>query len=292
MFEGVITAIITPFRNGKIDEQAFEKLIENQIAGDVTGIVPCGTTGESATLSLEEHEYVIELAIKFAKNRVKIIAGTGSNSTDDAVRLTMHAKTAGADAALVITPYYNKPTQDGLYRHFKAISENVDIPIILYNVPGRTGVNMMPETVLKLTELHTVSGIKEASGDINQISEIIRLCGNKIDVLSGDDSLFFPILALGGKGIISVVSNIIPSEMVMLYNKFIAGDISGAREQHYKYSQLMKAMFFESNPIPVKTSAAHMNLCSNEIRLPLCNMSKDNYNKLLSVLKDYSLIFM
>ncbi|MBP7653475.1 4-hydroxy-tetrahydrodipicolinate synthase [Candidatus Dependentiae bacterium] len=290
MFEGVTTAIITPFKNGKIDENAFEKLIDIQIENKVDGIVPCGTTGESATLSLEEHEYVIELAIKRGKNKIKIIAGTGSNSTNDAIRLTMHAKSSGADGALIITPYYNKPTQDGLYRHFKTIAENVDIPIILYNVPGRTGVNMLPETVARLSEINNIVGIKEASGDVSQISEIIRLCGDKINVISGDDALFFPILALGGKGVISVIANLIPAQIVELYRSYVNNEIEKSRNIHFQYSQLMKIMFIESNPIPVKTAASLMGLCDFEIRLPLCNMKKENYNSLVHVLKDYKLI--
>nr|HPG31955.1 4-hydroxy-tetrahydrodipicolinate synthase [bacterium] len=250
MFEGVTTAIITPFKNGKIDESAFEKLIDIQIENNANGIVPCGTTGESATLSLEEHEYVIELAIRRGKNKINIIAGTGSNSTNDAIRLTMHAKNAGADGALIITPYYNKPTQDGLYRHFKTIAENVDIPIILYNVPGRTGVNMLPETVARLSEIPNIAGIKEASGDVSQISEIIRLCGNNLNVISGDDALFFPILALGGKGVISVIANIIPGKIAELYDSFMKNKYDKARSIHYEFLPLMKSMFIESNPIP------------------------------------------
>lgn len=290
MFIGVMTAVITPMKNGRIDETAFENLINYQIQSGVTGIVPCGTTGESATLSLEEHEYVIELAVKYAHNKIKVIAGAGSNSTDDAIRLTMHAKSAGADAALVITPYYNKPTQDGLFRHFKAVAENVDIPIVLYNVPGRTAVNMLPETVQRLTEIANIAAIKEACGDINQVSDVIRLCGSKINVLSGDDSMFLPILAIGGTGLISVVSNIIPKQMSELYNKFVNDDLESAKKIHYDYFKLMKAMFYETNPIPVKTAAALMNMCSNELRLPLCSMSKENNNKLISLLKEYNLI--
>ena len=290
MFEGVTTAIITPFKNGKIDESAFEKLIDIQIENKANGIVPCGTTGESATLSLEEHEYLIELAIRRGKNKINIIAGTGSNSTNDAIRLTLHAKNAGADGALIITPYYNKPTQDGLYRHFKTIAENVDIPIILYNVPGRTGVNMLPETVARLSEISNIAGIKEASGDVSQISEIIRLCGDKLNVISGDDALFFPILALGGKGVISVIANIIPGKIAELYDSFMNNQYEKARNLHYEFLPLMKSMFIESNPIPVKTAASLMGLCDFEIRLPLCNMKKENYNSLLKTLKEYKLV--
>ena len=210
MFTGALIAIVTPFRNGKVDERAFGDLIEWQIANGTNGIVPCGTTGESATLSHQEHHRVVELTVEVVNQRVPVIAGTGSNSTAEAVSLTKHAKQAGADGALLITPYYNKPTQEGLYRHYKVIAESVDLPQILYNIPGRTGVNMLPSTVARLCGLQSIVGIKEGSGSVQQASEIAHTCGDRMTVLAGDDALTLPMMAVGGKGVISVTSNIAP----------------------------------------------------------------------------------
>ncbi len=288
--KGAIVAIVTPFRDGKVDEKALADLIEFQISNGTDGIVPCGTTGESATLSYEEHEFVVEFTVKHVKGRVPVIAGTGSNSTHEAIELTKHAKKVGADAALIITPYYNKPTQEGMYRHFKAIAEEVDIPIILYNVPGRTGVNLLPETVARLSKIRNIIGIKEASGSLQQISDIIRLTGNDFTVLSGDDFIVLPLLAVGGKGVISVVSNVAPADMAELCDAFFAGDLKKARDLHYKLLPLCHAMFIETNPIPVKTSLGLMGKINPELRLPLCSMSEANLNKLKQIMKDYGLI--
>ena len=234
MFKGSIVAIVTPFKDGKIDEHAYRELIEFQIENGTSAIVPCGTTGESATLNIGEHGRVIDIAISAVNNRVPVIAGTGGNSTSEAIELTGHAKKAGADATLQVTPYYNKPTQEGLYQHFKAIAEAVPLPQVLYNVPGRTSVNMLPETVARLAELPEVVAIKEASGDIGQMAEIVRLAGDKITLLSGDDNLTLPVLSIGGKGVVSVVANIVPADSAALIKTWEDGNITGARDLFYK----------------------------------------------------------
>lgn len=290
MFRGSIVAIVTPFKDGKIDEKAFRDLIEFQINNGTDGIVPCGTTGESATLSHEEHEKIIGLTIEAVNGRVPVIAGTGSNNTAEAARLTRHAKKAGANAALLITPYYNKPTQEGLYQHYRKVAEEVDIPIILYNVPGRTGVNMLPETVARLAEIKNIVGIKEATGDLKQISDVISICPKDFLLLSGDDFTVYPTLAIGGHGVISVVANVAPKDMADLCDAYFAGDMKKASELHYKLLPLSGAMFYETNPIPVKTALSLMGKVSGEMRLPLCSMSEGNLNKLKKVMKDYGLI--
>ncbi len=290
MFRGSIVAIVTPFRDGKVDEKALRDLIEFQVENGTDGIVPCGTTGESATLSIDEHERVIALTIEAANKRVPVIAGTGSNNTAEAVRLTKHAKKAGADAALLITPYYNKPTQEGLYQHYKKVAEEVDIQIILYNVPGRTGVNMLPETVARLAEIKNIVGIKEATGDLTQISNVISLCPKEFLILSGDDFTVYPTLAIGGHGVISVVANVAPRDMAGLCDAWFAGDMKKANELHYKLLPLNAAMFCETNPIPVKTALSLMGKVSGEMRLPLCSMSEGNFNKLKKVMIDYGLL--
>ncbi len=290
MFKGAIVAIVTPFKDNRVDEEALKRLIEFQIENGTDAIVPCGTTGESATLSYEEHERVIDITIEAVGGRVPVIAGTGSNSTEEALKLTKYAEKAKADAALLITPYYNRPTQEGLYLHFKRIAESVSIPLILYNVPSRTGVNMLPETVARLSELKNVVGIKEASGSLQQASQIIHLCGDKITLLSGDDFIVLPILSIGGQGVISVVSNVAPKDMAELYDSFVSGDLERARRLHYKLLPLTKGLFLETNPIPVKTALALMGMISNELRLPLSPMSESNLNKLKNILKEYGLI--
>src|SRR5512146_127003 len=238
MFTGSLIAIVTPFRNGKLDERAFGELIEWQIANGTNGIVPCGTTGESATLTHEEHHRVVKLAVEVANRRVPVIAGTGSNSTEEAISLTRHAKEAGADGALLITPYYNKPTQEGLYRHYKAVAEAVEIPQILYNIPGRTGVNMVPATVARLCGLKNIVGIKEGSGSVQQASEIVQTCGERITVLAGDDALTLPMMAVGAKGVITVAANLVPKEMAHLVSAFFAGQVDEARKLHFMLSPL------------------------------------------------------
>ncbi|OGW51351.1 MAG: 4-hydroxy-tetrahydrodipicolinate synthase [Nitrospirae bacterium RBG_19FT_COMBO_42_15] len=290
MFKGSMVAIVTPFKNGKVDEKALGDLIEFQILNGTDGIVPCGTTGESATLSYEEHNRVIEFTIESVKRRVPVIAGTGSNSTDEAIMLTRHAKKAKADAALLITPYYNKPTQEGLYRHYKKIAEDVDIPLVLYNVPGRTGVNMLPQTVARLSEIKNIVAIKEATGSLQQISETIQLCGERIAILSGDDFTALPTYAVGGKGVISVTANIIPKDMSAMWDAFEKGDLKEANRLHYKTFNLHGLMFCETNPIPVKTALSLMGKCTAEFRLPLCPMSDANLEKLKKGLKEYGLI--
>ena len=289
MFHGAIVAIVTPFRNGKLDAKALARLVKLQIREGTNGIVPCGTTGESPTLSFEEHERVIDLVVAAAAGRVPVIAGTGSNNTKEAVVLTRYARKAGADAALVITPYYNKPTQEGLYRHFRAVAEAADLPIVLYNVPGRTGVNLMPETVARLSGIPNIVGVKEASGNLNQVCDILRLVPRTFCVLSGDDGLFFPMLALGAKGVISVASNVAPRPMADLYDSFVMGEISRAREIHFRLWPLFHALFVETNPIPVKTGLAMMKRIREEIRLPLCPMSESNRKLLAKVIADLKL---
>jgi 4-hydroxy-tetrahydrodipicolinate synthase len=291
MFRGSITAIVTPFKNNKIDEKAFRDLIEFQIKNGSTGIVPCGTTGESATLNFEEHDRVIEMAIEFARKRIQVIAGTGSNSTDEAIMLTKHAAKAGADASLQVSPYYNRPTQKGLYEHFKAIAGSVEIPMILYNIASRTGVNIEPETMAKLAcDSKNIVAVKEASGNLDQMSRIKALCPANFELLSGDDSLTLPVLSIGGTGIISVVSNIVPGDVADLVSAFESGDMKKAQSLHYKLLPLIKAVFIETNPIPVKTAMGLMGLCEPDLRLPMCSMSPDNLEKLKKALKDYGLL--
>lgn len=290
MFKGSIVAIVTPFKDGKVDEEAYRELIEFQIENGTSAIVPCGTTGESATLNMEEHARVIEVAIEAVNKRVPVIAGTGGNSTQEAIELTEHAKKVGADATLQVTPYYNKPTQEGLYQHFKAIADAVPLPQVLYNVPGRTSVNMLPETVARLAELPEVVAIKEASGNLGQMAEIIRLAGDKITLLSGDDNLTLPVLAVGGTGVVSVVANIVPRDTADMVKAWENGDVDKAKELYYKLLPLCQAMFYETNPIPVKTSLALMGKIREEMRLPLCSMSPANLERLKKVLGEYGLI--
>ena len=291
MLHGSLVAIVTPFKNNKIDEKALETLIEFQIKNGTHGIVPCGTTGESPTLSHEEHESVIKFTIENVNKRVPVVAGTGSNSTQEAIRLTQYAQDAGADAALVIVPYYNKPTQNGLVTHFKTVADNTDIPIILYNVPGRTGVNMLPETIAELnSNCKNIVGVKEASSSLEQASKILHLCGKNFILLSGDDAINFPLLAIGGKGFITVTANIVPKDVSELYNTFTNGDVEEAKRIHYKLLPLNEALFYETNPIPVKTTLSLMGMIENEFRSPLCEMSSDNLSKLKATLANYGLV--
>ncbi|MBX3329278.1 MAG: 4-hydroxy-tetrahydrodipicolinate synthase [Nitrospira sp.] len=290
MFAGSLIAIVTPFRQGKVDERALAELIEWQIANGTNGIVPCGTTGESATLSHSEHNRVIELTVEVVHGRVPVIAGTGSNSTEEAIALTKHAKQAGADGALLITPYYNKPTQEGLYRHYRAVAEAVDLPLVLYNIPGRTGVNMLPSTIARLSTVNTIVGVKEGSGSVQQASDIVQMCGDRLTVLAGDDSLTLPMMAVGGKGVITVTANIMPMEMAGLVKAFADGRIDEARRIHFKLSPIFAALFYETNPIPVKEALGIMKKIDPELRLPLCPMGQDTREKLIRVLKDAALI--
>lgn len=290
MFKGSIVAIVTPFKNGEIDEEAYRELIEFQIENGTSGIVPCGTTGESATLTMAEHNRVIDIALDAVKKRVPVIAGTGGNSTSEAIELTAHAKRAGADGTLQVTPYYNKPTQEGLYQHFKAIANAVALPQVLYNVPGRTSVNMLPETVARLAELPEVVAIKEASGSLVQMAEIVNLSGDKITLLSGDDNLTLPLLSIGGKGVISVVANIVPKDSADMVQAWLNGRAEEAKDLFLKLFPLCQAMFYETNPIPVKTSLGLMGKASDEMRLPLCPMAPANLEKLKRALRAYGLI--
>jgi len=290
MFKGSIVAIVTPFKNGEIDEEKLRELVEFQIENGTDGIVPCGTTGEASTLDYREHDRVVEIVVHQAKKRVPVIAGTGSNSTKEAIEITEHAKRAGADGALLITPYYNKPSQEGLYRHYKTVAEAVAIPQILYNVPGRTAVNMLPRTVARLAEIPNIVAIKEASGSLQQASEIIALCGDMIDVISGDDFITFPLMACGGVGVISVTANIMPKEVADMIDFFNAGNMEEARQLHLKLLKISNAMFIETNPVPVKTALGLMGKCSDDVRLPLAPMSEENTAKLAAIMKEYGLI--
>jgi len=290
MFQGAITALVTPFRDGRVDEEAYRQLIDWQIAQGVNGLVPCGTTGESATLSHEEHNRVIDIAVEEARGRVPVIAGTGSNRTAEAVRLTRHAKEAGADGALLITPYYNKPTQEGLYHHYRTVAEQAKFPLVLYNVPGRTGVNLLPDTVARLAGLPEVVGIKEATGDLKQVSDVLEKCGDRLSVLSGDDFTVLPLLALGGQGVISVLSNVAPADVAAMVEAFAAGDLARAREIHFRTMPVARALFVETNPIPVKTALALMGRVGPELRLPLCPLQETNAKKLAAALRDYGLL--
>jgi 4-hydroxy-tetrahydrodipicolinate synthase len=290
MFKGSIVAIVTPFNNGAVDEKKLRELVDFQISNGTDAIVACGTTGESSTLDNVEHLNVIRIVFQQVAGRVPVIAGTGSNSTAEAINLTREAKEIGVSGVLLVTPYYNKPTQEGLYRHYTAIADAVEIPQILYNVPGRTGVNLLPETVARLAPHRNIVAIKEATGSLQQASEIMALCGDQIDVLSGDDFITFPMMACGAKGVISVLANIMPKEVGDLTDAFFAGDLEKARQLHLKTLKIGNAMFIESNPIPVKTALGLMGKCSDEVRLPLCEMSAGNKAKLAAIMKEYNLI--
>lgn len=294
MYSGSLVAIVTPFKDGRFDEKAFGEMIEFQITEGSSGIIPCGTTGESATLSHEEHNRVVELAVELARGRVPVIAGTGSNSTTEAIALTAQAKKVGADGALLICPYYNRPSQEGLYRHFKEIAGAVDLPLTIYNIPGRTGVNLLPQTVERLVAPDSgeknIVAIKEASGSLDQVGEVIRRCGDRLAVLSGDDGLTLPILSLGGRGVISASANVLPKEFTSMIQAGLKNDWDAARRIHFKMAPLVDALFIETNPVPVKTALALMGKCSEELRLPLCSMTRDNRAILEKTMKDYGLI--
>lgn len=292
MFKGSIVALVTPFtKKGEVDEAALKNLVAFHIKNGTDGLVPCGTTGESATLNYEEHERTIEICVKAAKGKVPVIAGTGSNSTQEAIDMSRFAKKVGADGLLLVSPYYNKPTQKGLYLHFKAIADAVDLPIILYNIASRTAVNIEPETVARLvSDCKNIVGIKEASGSLDQMSRIIALCGKKLTMLSGDDSMTLPLMAIGGEGIISVVANIIPKDVKAMVHAFGSGDIKEARRLHYKMLPLIKAVFIETNPIPIKTAMGLLGMCEPSLRLPMCEMMPQNLEILKKALKDYGLI--
>ena len=288
MFKGSFVALVTPFKDGKIDEEKFRELIEFQIKNGTNGLVPCGCTGEAATLVHEEQKAAIKMAVETVNKRIPVIAGTGSNSTREALDLTAYAKKAGADGALLITPYYNKPTPEGLYRHYEKVAKGVDIPVVLYNVPSRTGISMLPETVARLSEIENIVAIKEASGSMDQTSEILSRCD--ITVLSGDDSATVPLMAIGAKGVISVTANIVPDKIAAMVGAFLAGRTDEARELHLALFKLSRAMFIETNPIPVKAALKLMGMLNGELRLPLCEMRDENEKKLKQVLLEYKLL--
>ncbi|MBF0345591.1 MAG: 4-hydroxy-tetrahydrodipicolinate synthase [Nitrospirae bacterium] len=290
MFKGSMVALVTPFKDGVFDEKAYGDLIQWHIAEGISAIVPCGTTGESATLEYDEHYRVIEVAVEAAAKRISVIAGTGANATDETIKMTKKAKSLGVDGVLLVCPYYNKPTQEGLFRHYRAIAEAVDIPQVLYNVPGRTALNMLPTTVARLSAFENIVAIKEASGDMRQVSEVIRLCGDRMTILSGDDFTTFALMMLGGKGVISVTANLMPKAVAQMCSLVESGQIDKAREAHYGLDILNGIMFVETNPIPVKTALALMGKINEEFRLPLCEMSYDNKEKLKTVLTAYKLI--
>lgn len=291
IFRGAFTALITPFKDGKVDEEAFRELIETQIEQGIDGLVPCGTTGESATLSHEEHEKVVRICVEQVRKRVPVLAGAGSNNTAEAIRLTQFAKSVGADGVLHITPYYNKPTQEGLYQHFKAIAAEAPLPIIMYNVPGRTGCNMLPATVARLAkDIPEVVGIKEATGSLVAASDILELCPSSFQVLSGDDFVALPMMAIGGCGVISVTSNIVPDRVSRLCHAFFEGNLEKARRIHFELMPLHRAMFLETNPIPVKTAYSLLKGRKLELRLPLVPLQSSNLEKLTEVLKASGLL--
>ncbi|RPJ08524.1 MAG: 4-hydroxy-tetrahydrodipicolinate synthase [Spirochaetaceae bacterium] len=291
MFKGVYTAIVTPFtKDNKIDEKVLRKLIDIQIENKISGIVPVGTTGESPTLSHEEHHRVIEIVIDQVKGRVPVIAGTGSNSTDEAIELTAHAKKAGASASLQVAPYYNKPTDEGFLRHFTAIADAVDLPMIVYNIPGRTGKNIENHVMLHLANHKNIVGVKEASGNIGQVMDLIQARPGDFCVLSGDDNLAYAMMALGAEGVVSVASNLIPAEMMKLVNLIFAGKWDEALLLHYSLLPLFKAIFIETNPIPIKAALAMKGLLQEIYRLPMCPMVQANREKLGRVLKEMGII--
>lgn len=272
MFEGVFSALVTPFKDGRIDVDALERLIEQQIAGGVHGVVPCGTTGESATLTPAEHKALIRDTVRIVAGRVPVLAGTGSNATAESIELTRAAREAGAAGALLIAPYYNKPGQEGLYRHYRAVAEAVDLPLVLYDVPGRTGVTIAEETVRRLSKISNIVAIKEASANMERASWLRRDCAGDITLISGDDATFLPFLSVGGAGIISVAANVAPARMVALWQAWNAGDVTAARRAHESLLELNRLLFVETNPIPVKAAVAMLGLCGPEIRLPLTPM--------------------
>jgi 4-hydroxy-tetrahydrodipicolinate synthase len=290
MFKGVITALVTPFRGDAVDEEALRRLVDEQIRAGIDGFVPVGTTGESPTVSVEEHIRIIKIVVEETRKRVPVIAGTGANSTREAIELTREARAVGADGTLQVTPYYNRPTQDGLYRHFKAIADAVPLPIVVYNVPGRTGCDLLPETMERLCEVPLVVGIKEATGSAQRAAQIIARVGDRMVVLSGDDATAFPLYALGAHGCISVVSNVAPADMAAMWDAAAAGNWNKARELHYRVFPLSEGLFIEANPIPVKAALAMMGKITDEIRAPLYPMAGVNREKVRKILADLKLI--
>jgi 4-hydroxy-tetrahydrodipicolinate synthase len=290
MFRGTFTALVTPFRDGQVDEPALRALVERQIAAGITGLVPCGSTGESATLSHLEHHRVIDIVIEAANKRVPVIAGTGSNSTREAIEFTSHARDAGADGALLLSPYYNKPTQEGIVAHYEAIADATHFPLLVYNIPGRTASNILPATLARLAENEHIVGVKESCGDLDQIAHVIASCPDDFTVLSGDDCNVLPLMAIGGHGGISTTSNVTPTPICELVRSLQDGDIVRARELHFELLPLFDALFCETNPIPVKAALALMGLVGEEIRLPLTPITPANRERLQGVLKEVGLL--
>lgn len=290
MFEGVLTALVTPFRDGALDERALHEAIEFQIEAGVDGVVPCGSTGEAATLSHAEHRRVVEVAVAAARGRVQVLAGTGSNSTSEAVALTLHAKEAGADGALLISPYYNKPTQDGIVAHYAEVARRTSFPLVVYNIPGRTSSNLLPSTIARLADVPQIVAVKESCGDINQIAHVIAAVPDSFAVLAGDDWATLPMLALGGRGVISTTSNVAPGEIVELVRAFLAGDLTRARAIHLRLLPLFDVLFCETNPIPVKAALAMRGAIREELRLPLLRLSDASRGRLETVLKELGLL--
>ncbi len=287
-FKGSYVALVTPFKDGKVDEKVFRQLIEFHIDNGTDGILPCGCTGEAATLNMAEQKRLIKIAVEMSDKRIPVLAGTGSNSTAEAIELTSAAKKAGSDGALIITPYYNKPTPEGQYRHYEAIAREVDIPIMLYNVPSRTGVSMLPSMVARLSKIDNIVAIKEAAGSVQQVVDILSLCD--ITVMSGDDSMTLPFMSVGAKGIVSVVGNIIPRKVHDLAQSFLDGKYETTKKIHYEIIDLCCSMFIETNPLPVKTALSMMGMVEEEWRMPLCEMEEENRRKLRGVLERYGLV--
>ena len=290
MFKGSMVALVTPFKDGEVDWQSLEALIEFHVQSGTHGIVPCGTTGESATLTHQEHDDVIKAVIKNVAKRLPVIAGTGSNSTDEAVRLTQQAEKSGADGALMISPYYNRPTQEGIYQHYRTVASAVGIPIIVYNIPGRTGSKIEPETLARMAETKNIVGVKEATGSVDQAIDVIRLCGDRLAVYSGEDTLTFSLMSLGGRGVISTVANVAPKAMAELAEACLKGDWDRGRALQFKLIPLIHGMFIETNPIPVKTALALMGKCRGDLRLPLTPMAEGNLAKLKQTMGEFGLI--
>ncbi len=290
-FQGSFVALVTPFRNGNVDEPKLRELIEFHVTHGTDGIIPCGTTGESPTLSHDEHKRVVEVVLEAARGRIKVVPGTGSYSTAEAVELTRHAERAGAAGALVVNPYYNRPTQEGLYRHFRAVAEAVAIPILVYNIQSRTAVNVETATLERLVrDVKNVAGVKEASGSLDQMSQVIAACGPDFSVLSGDDNITLPLLAIGGHGVVSVIANILPRETAEMVHAALDGDWKRARDLHYRLFPLARAAFLETNPIPIKEAMAMAGMIEPEFRLPMCRMSDANRERLRAVLRPYALV--
>ena len=290
-FQGSFVALVTPFRDGRVDEVKLRGLVEFHVAGGTDGLVPCGTTGESPTLSHDEHRRVVEVVIEAAAGRLPVVAGTGSNSTAEAVELSRHAERAGASAVLVVNPYYNKPTQEGLYRHFRTVAEAVSIPVIVYNIQSRTAVNVETATLARLVrDCRNIAGVKEASGNLDQMTQVVATCGPDFSVLSGDDSLTLPLMAVGGHGVISVIANILPRETAEMTHAALDGDFKRARELHHRLFPLARAAFLETNPIPIKEAMAMAGMLAPEFRLPMCRMSDGNRETLRGVLATYGLV--